>query len=136
MKILSILFCGAIFGLSHLSNQDDKLGKSIQRGKVIYAETCISCHMGDGRGVSGSFPPLAKSDFLVKTPERAISAIKFGLQGKIQVNGTEYNNVMPNPGLANDEIADVMNYIRNLWGNTSNKKMITEEMVDALKELK
>jgi mono/diheme cytochrome c family protein len=136
MKILPILFCGTIFGLSYLSNQDDKLGKSIERGKVIYAETCITCHMGDGQGVSGLFPPLAKSDFLIKTKDKAISAVKFGLQGTIKVNGAEYNNVMPNPGLANDEISDVMNYIQNTWGNTSGKKMITQEMVNALKELK
>lgn len=134
MKLLPILFCGVIFSSGYLSNQDDELVKSIARGKTIYNETCITCHMGKGEGVIGTFPPLAKADYLIKTPDKAIYAVKFGLQGKIKVNGADYNNAMPNPALGNDEIADVMNYIRNSWGNTSGKKMITEKMVDAIKE--
>ncbi|MET3113035.1 mono/diheme cytochrome c family protein [Pedobacter sp. CG_S7] len=133
MKLLPTLFCGIIFSFSFLANQDAELDKSIERGKTIYKESCITCHMGQGEGVLGAFPPLAKADYLLKTPEKAISAIKFGLQGKIVVNLKEYDNMMPNPGLSNDEVADVMNYIQNSWGNTSNKKMVTEEMVEAVK---
>ena len=92
--------------------------------------------MGAGEGVPATFPPLAKADFLVKTPEKAIEAVKFGLQGKIVVNGVSYEGMMPNPGLDNEEIADVMNYIQNAWGNTSNKKMITAKMVEEVKQKK
>lgn len=116
--------------------QDDELAKSIERGKMVYSENCITCHMGTGEGVTATFPPLAKSDYLMKTPENAIRAVKFGLAGKITVNGVEYDNMMPNPGLGNDEIADVMNYIMNSWGNSSEKKMITEKMVEEVKEKK
>ena len=128
--IPAIIFCSAIFP------QDDELAKSIERGKMVYSENCISCHMGTGEGVTATFPPLAKSDYLMKTPEAAINAIKFGLIGKIKVNGVDYDNMMPNPGLGNDEIADVTNYIMNTWGNSSEKKMITEKMVDDIKEKK
>ena len=133
MKLLPALFCGFIFSSSFLANQDNELDKSIERGKTIYKESCITCHMGQGEGVLGTFPPLAKADYLIKTPVKAISAIKFGLQGKIIVNLKEYDNMMPNPGLSNDEVADVMNYIQNSWGNTSNKKIVTEEMVEVVK---
>ena len=92
--------------------------------------------MGTGEGVPASFPPLAKSDYLIKTPEKAIYAVKFGLVGKIKVNGVDYDNMMPAPGLDNDEIADVMNYIQNSWGNSSDKKIVTEKMVEAVKEKK
>lgn len=90
--------------------------------------------MGAGEGVPEVFPPLAKADYLTKTPEKAIHAIKFGLQGKIIVNGVAFDNQMPSPGLDNDEIADVMNYISNSWGNSSEKKIVTEKMVEAIKE--
>ena len=136
MKFLLILGSGIVLSSATLSNQDDALAKSIERGKTVYTETCITCHMGAGEGVAATFPPLAKADYLVKTPEKAIEAVKFGLQGKIIVNGVSYEGMMPNPGLDNEEIADVMNYIQNSWGNTSNKKIITPKMVEEVKQKK
>lgn len=136
MKLLLTFISAAVFCAAISPGQDDELAKSIERGKMVYSENCISCHMGTGEGVTATFPPLAKSDYLMKTPEAAIKAVKFGLMGKITVNGVNYDNMMPNPGLGNDEVADVMNYIMNSWGNSSDKKMITEKMVDEVKEKK
>lgn len=136
MKLLLIFISGIIFCSAALPSQDDALAKSIERGKSIYAENCVTCHMGAGEGVPSTFPPLAKADFLVKTPLKAIEAVKFGLQEKIVVNGVAYEGVMPNPGLDNEEIADVMNYIQNSWGNTSNKKIVTAKMVEEVKQKK
>jgi len=133
MKTLTLILLGAVFCSAILPNQDDTLEKSMARGKGIYTENCITCHMGAGEGVPETFPPLAKADYLTKTPEKAIHAIKFGLQGKIIVNGAEFDNQMPSPGLDNEEIADVMNYILNSWGNSSEKKIVTEKMVEAVK---
>ena len=127
--VSTLLLCSAI-----IPKQDDELAKSIERGKGIYFENCVTCHMGKGEGIPQTFPPLANADYLMKTPEKAIHAIKFGLQGKIKVNGADFDNAMPNPGLANDEIADVMNYIQNSFGNSSDKKMTTEKMVEETKE--
>jgi len=129
--LAGIVFCSAVFPV-----QDDELAKSIERGKMVYSENCISCHMGTGEGVTATFPPLAKSDYFMENPENGIKAVKFGLMGKIKVNGVEYDNMMPNPGLGNDEIADVINYIMNSWGNSSEKKMVTEKMVEAVEEKK
>ncbi len=131
MIIAGLAFCSAVFSV-----QKDELSQSIARGKTIYADYCTSCHMDKGQGVEGSFPPLAKADFLVKFPEKSLYAVKFGMEGKITVNGKEYDNMMPNPGLDNNQVADVMNYIRNSWGNNSGKKMITPAMVEAVKEKK
>ncbi|MEE1885374.1 c-type cytochrome [Pedobacter flavus] len=109
------------------------LEKSIKNGKLIYEELCISCHMGNGKGMGSMIPPLAQSDYLKKFPNESIAAVKFGQKGKIVVNGVEYNGMMPNPGLSNEEIADVMNYIQNSWGNV-NKKMVTVKMVEGIKK--
>lgn len=136
MKLFLTFFSVAIFCSAVFPGQNDELAKSIERGKMVYSENCITCHMGTGEGVTATFPPLAKSDYLMQTPGNAIKAIKFGLAGKIKVNGVEYDNMMPNPGLGNDEIADVVNYIMNSWENSSENKMITEKMVEEVKEEK
>ncbi|HTE28345.1 c-type cytochrome [Flavitalea sp.] len=141
MKIIAIIIsgfvlCSAVTPSPYALVQKDKLSESIARGKTIYVERCMSCHQENGEGLEGNFPPLAKADFLVKSLDKSIYSVKFGLEGKITVNGKEYDNLMPNPGLENNEVADVMNYIRNAWGNSSAKKMITEEMVKAIPEKK
>ena len=133
MKLFPLLFCGITFAATYFANPNEELTKSMARGKEIYKETCIACHLGSGEGLKGTFPPLAKADYLTKTPTKAIASIKFGLKGKIVVNGVTYDGMMPPPGLGNDEIADVMNYILNSWGNVSKQPMITEKIVEAVK---
>jgi len=134
MKLFLLLLSGIVFCSAVFPGQDDDLEKSIARGKGIYMENCVTCHMGAGEGVPQTFPPLAKADYLTKTPEKAIHAIKYGLQGKILVNGMEFDNMMPAPGLDDEETADVMNYILNSWGNSSEKKIVTAKMVEAVKK--
>lgn len=97
--------------------QDAELSESIARGKVVYEELCITCHMAEGNGIPSVFPPLAGSDYLMKNRKAAIRAVKFGQEGEITVNGTTYNNVMAPQGLNDAQVADVMNYILNTWGN-------------------
>lgn len=134
MKILITTVLIAFTAVNLWDLQETALQKSTQRGKDIYEEMCISCHLGNGKGLKGTFPPLAQSDYLIKFPNESIAAVKFGQKGKITVNGVEYNGMMPNPGLSNAEVADVMNYILNAWGNR-NKKMVTEKMVEAVKKI-
>jgi mono/diheme cytochrome c family protein len=112
-------------------NQDTKLKESIKRGKEVYDNMCISCHLANGEGVTKVFPPLAKSDYLMKKREASIRAIKYGLKGEIVVNGVIYKSMMLKAGLDPGEIADVMNYITNSWGN-KNSKMITIQEVEAI----
>lgn len=113
--------------------QDTTLQKSMERGAEIYVDFCMQCHLVDGKGVAGTFPPLANADFLLKNIDKSIYAVKFGLNGEIIVNGKSYNSAMPDPGLYDDEIADVMNYILNSWGN-AHKIPITEEQVTAIEQ--
>jgi|TARA_B110000003_G_scaffold43459_1_gene40911 hypothetical protein len=90
--------------------------------------------MPDGQGQIGIIPPLAKSDFLFKHMEESIKAIKFGgIDGEITVNGVKYNSKMEKMGLYDDEIADIMNYTLNSWGNKYEKR-IKEEYVKSLKK--
>ena len=113
--------------------QKKPLEQSIADGKEIYNDFCVQCHLDNGEGVSGVFPPLARADYLLSNIEMSIRGLKYGLSGPIVVNGEEYNGVMQNQGLDNLEIADVMNFILNNWGNES-KEIITENQVANINE--
>ncbi|MDY8137629.1 cytochrome c [Aquimarina sp. 2201CG5-10] len=113
--------------------QDATLKESITRGSEVYTDFCMQCHLPDGKGTPKIFPPLAGSDWLVDKRKESIHSIKYGLSGPIKVNGTEYNSAMTSLGLEDEEIADVMNYIMNSWGNTQ-KKMVTVDEVAAIKK--
>jgi mono/diheme cytochrome c family protein len=113
--------------------QNKPLEQSIADGEEIYQDFCLQCHLDTGKGVSGVFPPLVESDYLMNNIDLSIRGVKYGLSGPIVVNGEEYDGVMQNQGLDNEEIADVMNYILNSWGNKSTD-MITEERVSNITE--
>ena len=70
-----------------------------------------------------SYYTLAKSDYLFNDVDRSIRGIKYGLSGPIVVNEESYDGVMAYQGLDNEEIADVMNFILNSWGNKYEKKI-------------
>lgn len=91
--------------------------QSIADGKAIFSRTCLACHQSEGQGVKGVFPPLAKSDYLNNSKDKAIDAVLNGVKGEITVNGQKYNSVMPSQTLSDQEVADVLNYVYNNWGN-------------------
>lgn len=123
----------AIAMVSHDSLQDDKLRASIARGEGIYMDFCMNCHMADGSGVGRTYPPLANSDYLMQKQDESIRGIKYGMDGKVVVNGQTYNNAMMPMGLEDEEVADVMNYINNSWGNR-NQTLITAEQVSKVEK--
>lgn len=92
-------------------------GERMKAGENVYKQNCAACHQQNGQGLEGSFPPLAGSDFLMQDKTRAIRTVTKGLTGEITVNGKKYNGVMPSLGLSDEEIANVLTYVRNSWGN-------------------
>jgi mono/diheme cytochrome c family protein len=83
----------------------------------LYQTYCIGCHQAEGQGIPGTFPPLAKSDYLADKL-RAVHAVVDGLTEPIEVNGQRYHGVMPPMGhLKDEEIADILTYVRQSWGN-------------------
>jgi nitrite reductase (NO-forming) len=90
----------------------------MERGKKVYLSLCFACHLANGEGMPGVFPPLANSDFLNADKDRAVRIPIKGLSGPVTVNGKTYNNVMPpQPQLEDAQIADVLTYVLNEWGN-------------------
>ncbi|MCW9712551.1 copper-containing nitrite reductase [Aliifodinibius salicampi] len=104
----------------------------IERGKSVYSSVCQSCHMKDGSGIEGAFPPVAKSDYLNENPDRGISAIVHGLSGEITVNGETYDGVMPRQNLTNEEVANVTTYLLNSFDNEGGR--VTPEDVERVRE--
>lgn len=96
---------------------DQEPSKSVQRGKKVYTSNCAVCHMANGQGIANVFPPLAQSDYLMEDIDRAGAVIRNGLKGKVVVNKTSYTGMMAGFSLSDQELADVVNYITNSWGN-------------------
>lgn len=111
------------FGLSLVpfisfgQKQKFDLKASIARGQEIYMAQCMSCHLEQGEGIPDVYPPLAKSDYLMEDKDRSISTVIHGLSGEIVVNGKTYNMEMTSMDLSDQDVSDVLNYVRNSWGN-------------------
>lgn len=89
-------------------------------GHALFESNCSSCHQATGLGLPGSFPPLAKSDFLMGRQDMGIGILLHGINNEpITVNGKHFQGVMPQLSLADDQIASILTYVRNSWGNKS-----------------
>jgi nitrite reductase (NO-forming) len=92
--------------------------QQIAAGERLFQGTCSTCHQPDGKGLAGVFPPLAGSDWLMADADRSVGAVLNGLSGPVTVNGQAYNSVMPPMSQLNDdEVAHILTYVRNAWGN-------------------
>jgi len=130
MRLLSGVIAGVIFiglGTSNVFSKES-LERKISSGRMLYGNYCASCHQMDGAGIGSYYPPLAKSDFIKGNKERAIEVVGYGLSEPITVNGHHYNGFMPSMYLTNEQIAEVLTFIYNSWGNEGGE--VTEELVD------
>ncbi len=116
-----------------MSSLPDGKSDSMKRCEQVYQANCQACHMAEGQGIPGAFPPLAKSDFLMKDQKRAIGVVLNGLSGAIQVNGQTYQMEMPSHAqLTDQQVADVLTYIQNNWGNEA--KPVTPAQVSEVRK--
>jgi nitrite reductase (NO-forming) len=89
----------------------------LSAGQAIYETKCATCHQANGEGFAPSFPPLAKSDYMLADIPRAIRQSRLGSNEPITVNGVEYTTPMTPVEMTDQEVLDVMNYVLNSWGN-------------------
>ena len=108
-------------------NNENTKSSNFDLGKKIFKEKCLVCHQADGKGVEGTFPPLAGSDYLLADKDRAILQTIQGSKTPITVNGIEYpGNIMTVFELSDKEITEVVNYVLNSWGNQGGTITIKE----------
>ncbi|MDB6148656.1 MAG: cycA 2 [Chthoniobacter sp.] len=114
------------------------LAGSIQRGKGVYMQTCLVCHQATGLGLPGAFPPIAQTDYTTGDARRMVAIVLKGVMGPIKVKDITYNNIMlpvdvQFPFMKDDsKVADVVNYVRNAFGN-KDEKGVTPEFVTAVR---
>lgn len=120
MKKLAVTFSLVAFITVYLFAQAKPtvLKASVDRGKKVYDITCSTCHQKNGAGVPRLNPPLIKTEYVLGDKARIINIVLKGLDEAIEINGEEYANAMPSfAQLTDQQIADVLTYVRNSFGN-------------------
>jgi mono/diheme cytochrome c family protein len=110
------------------------LKAAIARGKTVYENTCLACHQPDGSGVPSMNPPLVKTKWVLGDKKLLAKIVLKGLQGgEIEIDGDKFHNPMPplETVLSDQEIADVLTYVRNSFGNKAS--LVTVAEVKALR---
>jgi mono/diheme cytochrome c family protein len=91
---------------------------TMERGKKIYTQYCISCHQADGGGVPNLNPPLEKTSWVLGSKTKLIRVLLKGMKTHEEIDGDEYTNTMaPYNFLTDLQISDVLTYVRNSFGN-------------------
>lgn len=109
-------------------------------GAALFRNVCQACHGSDGNGVNSLAPPLNNSDWVTGDKNRLAAVVLFGLNGPVTVNNKLYKvpevsgempGIASNPDISDEEVAQVLNYIRNAWTNSADK--ISKEEVAAIR---
>lgn len=88
------------------------------RGKIVYNKICIACHMADGNGVPTMNPPIINTEYVLGDKARLIKIVLNGFKEDVAINGQTYsNNMTPHKDLTDQQIADVLTYVRKSFGN-------------------
>jgi mono/diheme cytochrome c family protein len=101
---------------------------SMLRGQKIYEQTCLACHQADAGGVPGMTPPLQKSSYVQGPSVKLIGIVLNGLNDGVEIDGDTYSNPMPpfSTVLKDQEIADVLTYVRSHFGNKAGPIIVTQ----------
>ena len=122
--LMSCLFIGSTILMSQTkkpapAQNKNELQASMERGKLVYAQQCLACHQADGGGVQNMNPTLIKTKWVLGDKSKLILIVLNGLKGgEIEIDGDKFHNVMaPHKDLSDQQIADVLTYVRNSFGN-------------------
>jgi mono/diheme cytochrome c family protein len=135
---LSFLLSGIFFGpfftnCSQGNIEEVNLQASVERGRALYGEYCLSCHQADGTGVPGLYPPVTPNEWISGEKHRLIRLMIEGLSGPIEVNGEPYSFEMAaHDFLSDQEIADILTFLRSSFGNSS--EPVTSEDVSIVRK--
>jgi mono/diheme cytochrome c family protein len=140
---IKIVLTGSLFVLAFLlmsqtttpvvpGQNKGALQASMTRGKKVYLEQCLTCHQADAGGVPNMAPPLIKTKWVLGDKTTLVQLVLKGMSGDVEVNGDTYRNVMaPHSELTDQQIADVLTYVRNDFGNKA--RAITAAEVKAIR---
>jgi mono/diheme cytochrome c family protein len=114
------------------SSSANTLKNSITRGQAVYTQYCLTCHQADGSGVPNLNPPLIRTKWTLGSKTVLIEQVLKGSSGKVEIDGETFNNSMPPLAtLTDQQIADVLTYVRNNFGNKAS--IVTPAEVKAVR---
>lgn len=100
---------------------------SIQRGQAVYKKVCLTCHMADGGGVPHLNPPLIQNSYILGDKSKIIYIVLHGMADRVPIEDEYYsNNMSAHTDLSNQQIADVLTYVRNSFGNKASAVTVAE----------
>ncbi len=106
---------------------DPAMTAAISRGAVVYKNVCITCHMADGGGVPNMNPPLIKTEYVLGDKARLAHIVLAGLAEPLEIDGNDYKQHMPAQNyLTDQQVADVLTYVRNTFGNKASAVQVAE----------
>ena len=121
-----------VAGIAAILQSQSTSSSSKARGKEVYTKYCLTCHQADGGGVPRMNPPLAQTEYVNGNKQRLIGIVLNGMNIPLEINGDSYENPMASHAFLKDQqIADVLTYVRSSFGNKSTA--ITAEEVKAVR---
>jgi mono/diheme cytochrome c family protein len=117
-QIRDWVISGAAQGVRVVFTGTRSKDERIELGRRLFTSICAACHQTTGLGIPNTFPPLAGSDYLNADKNRAIKTVINGRQGEVIVNSRKFNNSMPSFPLTDDDIANVLTFVYNSFGNS------------------
>jgi mono/diheme cytochrome c family protein len=125
--ITTAAFCCFSLYLIARQTQTPNVQESIARGEKLYTLYCLSCHQKSGNGVPHMNPPLVKTSYVTGDIKKLVTWVLKGSTENVEIDGKSYSNNMPAQNYLKDEqIADVLTYVRNSFGNSSSAITATE----------
>src|ERR1700749_2305493 len=113
-----LIAAGSQAQVKHHKKPHSSLALSIANGKKVYVQNCLTCHQADGSGVATMNPPLIKTTYVLGDKPTLIKIVLNGFNEDVQINGQTYSNTMtPHDSMTDQQIADVLTYVRNSFGN-------------------
>jgi mono/diheme cytochrome c family protein len=128
--VLSGLWC-----ISDAQTKKPAAGSSAARGKKVYEQYCLTCHQVDGSGVPRMNPPLIKTSYVLGEKSTLIQVVLKGLEASVPIDDEYYsNNMPPHDFLKDQEIADVLTYVRSNFGNKASAVTAAEVKAERAKK--
>jgi mono/diheme cytochrome c family protein len=123
--ILTLITTGAQAQIKHYHHPN--IAASIVRGKQVYIQNCLTCHQANGTGVATMNPPLIQTTYVLGDKAKLITIVLNGFNEDVQINGQSYSNSMtPHANLTDQQIADVLTYVRNSFTNKASAVTIAQ----------
>jgi cytochrome c len=98
-----------------------------EKGDQLYMGNCAKCHGREGEGFLRLYPPIHNSNFFKKNVSQLPCIMRYGLRGKIIVEGIEFNQIMPgNERLAPEDMRHIISFLQKRWNHPASEISVTE----------